>query len=334
MKILWGLVTMLFISPYTAWGWGFMAHRYINESAVYLLPPPLLAYMLPYKDMLRDRAVTADQRRAWDPHEAARHFIDLDRWGDSVFYCLPHRWDKAILCYGEDSLRAHGILPWHTEKVYRLLVYAFAKGDAPSVVRYAADLGHYLADAHVPLHLCSNYNGQFTGQHGIHALLESRIPEYFITTMPVPIKRPQWIPDVRIAVWDIIRESSWSLPRVFDCERQCRSEIPLHLQFTPSRTGQRLARKESFEFVRCYHNCLGGLMGKRLSASVWALASWWYSAWIEAGQPAGLRNKPLPIWNEAMENGSAGDQPHAATGVDSLGGTYFYGPSKNGCEDW
>lgn len=325
---------MLFLNPCMVWGWGFMAHRYINESAVYLLPPPLLGYMLPYKEMLRDRAVSADQRRAWDSQEAPRHFIDLDRWGDSVFCWMPHKWESAILCYSEDSLRAHGILPWHAEKVYRLLVHAFAKEDASSVVRYAADLGHYLADAHVPLHLCSNYNGQFTGQHGIHALLESRIPEYFIAATPVPNKRPQWIPDVRKAIWDIIRESSSSLPRVFDCERQCRSKVPRHLQYSPIRVGQRLARKESYEFVECYHNCLEGLMGQRLSASVWALASWWYSAWIEAGQPSGLRSKPGLIWKQGSETGYAGELPVAESGLDSLGGGHPHGQFKSGCEDW
>jgi hypothetical protein len=38
-------------------------------------------------------------------------------------------------------------------------------------------LGHYIGDAHVPLHTTSNYNGQKTNQHGIHGLWESRIPE-------------------------------------------------------------------------------------------------------------------------------------------------------------
>ncbi|MFM7699293.1 MAG: hypothetical protein ACKO7V_00710, partial [Bacteroidota bacterium] len=137
---------LCFISnPGIARAWGFMAHRYINESAVYLFPQPLLGYMLPYKDELRDRAVAADQRRAWDPQEAARHFIDLDQWGDSVFHCMPMNWTDAIRCYHEDSLREHGVLPWHTVTVYRHLVNAFAKGDAGAVCRQAADLGHYLA---------------------------------------------------------------------------------------------------------------------------------------------------------------------------------------------
>jgi len=325
---------MLAILPSLAWGWGFMAHRYINESAVYLLPQPLLGYMLPYKDILRDRAVLADQRRAWDTQEAARHFIDLDRWGDSVFYCLPRNWNEAILCYSEDSLRARGLLPWHIERVYRYLINAFAQGDAGSVCRYAADLGHYLADAHVPLHLCSNYNGQFTGQHGIHALLESRIPEYFLGTMLVPMKRPHWVPDVRLAVWEIIWESSAPLPRVFDCERQCRANVPTHWQVAPLKNGQRLVRRESIEFVQCYDQCLGGLMGQRLSASVSNLASWWWSAWIEAGQPAGLRSKPLSHWKDILEVDSMKGQTVGVLVSDSLEGTQRHGSSHAGCEDW
>ncbi|MFM8685612.1 MAG: zinc dependent phospholipase C family protein, partial [Bacteroidota bacterium] len=275
-------------SPGIARAWGFMAHRYINESAVFILPQPLLGYMLPYKDELRDRAVVADQRRAWDPQEAARHFIDLDQWGDSVFHCMPMNWGDAIRCYHEDSLQEHGVLPWHTVTVYRRLVNAFAKGDAGAVCRHAADLGHYLADAHVPLHLCSNYNGQFTGQHGIHALLESRIPEYFIDQMLLPFQRPRWIPDVRLSIWDIIRESSAPLASVFACERRCRNTVPIPWQFSPIQQGSRLARKESKEFVQCYDQCLGGLMGQRLSASIHNVASWWWSAWIEAGQPKGV----------------------------------------------
>lgn len=322
------------LCPSPARSWGFLAHRYINEAAVYLLPPPLLGYMLPYKDILRDQAVWADQRRAWDKQEASRHYMDLDRWGDAVFEVMPRNWNDAILCYNEDSLRSHGILPWHTERVYRRLVYAFAQGDAESVCRYAADLGHYLADAHVPLHLCSNYNGQLTGQHGIHALLESRIPEYFLGKMVVNLRRPFWVPDVRTAVWEIIRESSAPLSKVFDCERQCREKIPTWLQVAPVKNGQRLVRRESLEFVECYDNCLEGLMGQRLSCAITHLASWWWSAWIEAGQPAGLRSKPLPLWSGGLDLDSTKGLPPGILRSDTTMVIPGQEQSHSECVDW
>ena len=39
------------------------------------------------------------------------------------------------------------------------------------VLFLATDLGHYIANAHVPLHTTLNYNGQLSNQSGFHAFL-------------------------------------------------------------------------------------------------------------------------------------------------------------------
>ncbi len=41
--------------------------------------------------------------------------------------------------------------------------------DSIKILKYSADLSHYIGDAHVPLHTTSNHNGQLTNQVGIHA---------------------------------------------------------------------------------------------------------------------------------------------------------------------
>ena len=43
----------------------------------------------------------------------------------------------------------------------------------------SADLGHYIADSYMPLHITRNYNGQFTGQNGVHSRYESDLIEDF-----------------------------------------------------------------------------------------------------------------------------------------------------------
>ena len=40
---------------------------------------------------------------------------------------------------------------------------------------FSAIIGHYVADAHVPLHAVLNYNGQLTGQTGIHNRWEDEL---------------------------------------------------------------------------------------------------------------------------------------------------------------
>jgi hypothetical protein len=57
------------------------------------------------------------------------------------------------------------------------LTNAFREKDQARILKLSAEIGHYVADAHVPLHASTNHNGQLTGQEGIHAFWESRIPE-------------------------------------------------------------------------------------------------------------------------------------------------------------
>jgi hypothetical protein len=268
-----------------AMAWGFAAHRYINESAVYALPSPLREFFEYHQQYLKDRAVFADQRRSWDPLEAPCHFMDVDRWEEQERWQWTMHWDSAVQCYSEDFLRSRGILPWHTLRVFRRLVWAFEQGNTGYILRTAADLGHYLADAHVPLHLCSNYNGQWTGQHGLHALLESRIPEYFGDTMRLSLRRATPFQRPEQQILSIMKEAYAPINQVFECECRCRMDVPLHEQYAPIRRGNRLVRQESLRFVQCYHLCLGGLMGRQLSASVTHVADWWLSAWLAAGQP-------------------------------------------------
>lgn len=282
----WASITiLLFFCTLDAHSWGFAAHRYINESAVYALPSPLREFFEYHRSTLKERAVAADQRRSWDPLEASCHFMDMDRWNDSERWTLPLHWDSAVQCYTEKHLRSRGILPWHAPQVYRRLVWAFEQGNHGLILRTAADLGHYLADAHVPLHLCSNYNGQNSGQHGLHALLESRIPEYLGDTMVQTLRRAEIVKHPARQIWQIMNDAYLHLESVFDCECLCRSEVPLDLHYAPFRRGNRLLRQESIPFVQCYHRCLGGLMGRQLAASVAHVADWWLSAWVEAGQP-------------------------------------------------
>ena len=60
--------------------------------------------------------------------------------------------------------------------LYRL-TDAFKEKNQAKILKYSAEIGHYIADAHVPLHASSNHNGQLTDQKGIHGFWESRIPE-------------------------------------------------------------------------------------------------------------------------------------------------------------
>jgi hypothetical protein len=157
--------------------WGFFAHQKINYYAVFLLPPQLLSFYKPHIDFLSEHAVDPDKRRYVVAEEGPRHYIDIDRYGAFPYDALPRQWDSAVAKYGQDTLVKHGIVPWWIQVMHRRLTAAFKERDAARILKLSAELGHYVADAHVPLHASSNHNGQHTNQRGIHGFWESRIPE-------------------------------------------------------------------------------------------------------------------------------------------------------------
>jgi hypothetical protein len=157
--------------------WGFYAHKKINYYAVFLLPPEMMVLYKPQIGFLTEHAVDPDKRRYAIAEEGPRHYIDIDHYGKYPFDSLPRNWNAAVAKFSEDSLNAHGIVPWWLQTMLSRLTNAFKEKNQARILKLSAELGHYISDAHVPLHASSNHNGQYTGQKGIHGFWESRIPE-------------------------------------------------------------------------------------------------------------------------------------------------------------
>lgn len=265
--------------------WGFFAHRMINQYAVFLLPPEMLVLYKPNIEFLTEHAVDPDKRRYAVEAEAPRHYIDLDHYGDYPFTGLPRHWDSAVAKFGEDSLMAIGIVPWHIQKMLWRLTDAFKEKNFSKIMRYSADLGHYIADAHVPLHASSNHNGQLTGQNGIHGFWESRIPELlaekqfdFFIGSAIYIEHPS------AYIWKKVLESSLAADTVLKFEKILDGKFDKRTTAFEKRNIN-FSRQYSSQYTIAYNDMLNGMVERRMRESILAVASFWYTAWINAGQP-------------------------------------------------
>ena len=82
--------------------WGFFGHRRINRLAVFTLDYEMMPFFRANIEWLTDHAVDPDKRRYATKHEAVRHYIDIDHWGESEDYSfVPRRWTDALLWKGE-----------------------------------------------------------------------------------------------------------------------------------------------------------------------------------------------------------------------------------------
>ena len=272
--------------------WGFYAHKRINETAVFLLPTEMSVF---YKDQIRiitERAVDADKRCYVDTAEGPRHFIDLDRFEDEID-SIPIHWTKAKEKYTERKLLLSGVIPWQIYRTYQNLVQAFETKNMERIIRYSADLGHYVADAHVPLHTTSNYNGQYSNQIGIHAFWETRLPEMFSQEYDLFIGPAIYVRDPLENAWSIVRESNSRVDSVLNIEKQLSQNFKASEQKAYITRNNQLILTYSDTYATAYHDALQGMVERRFRASIAAVAAYWYSAWVDAGQPNWDFDTPL-----------------------------------------
>jgi hypothetical protein len=284
--ILFSTTLVLFILPLEVHSWGFFAHKHINYHAVFLLPPSLIGFYKKNIGYIASHAVDPDKRRYAIKEEAPRHYIDLDHYNKDKD-TLPHRWSDAIKQYSEDSLMAYGIVPWWIMVMKARLTKAFQERDVLQILKTSADIGHYIADAHVPLHANSNHNGQKTEQHGIHGLWESRLPELFAQqSYDLWLGKAQYLSDPASFIWTRVYESAAASDSVLAIEKQLSQGVDSDLRFSYELRNGKMERQFARTYSTTYHVQLNGMVERRMRDAIYAVACFWYSAWIDAGQPS------------------------------------------------
>lgn len=283
-KILLFFLCVLFSS--SLYAWGFYAHQKINRLAVFCMPSETFGFFKKHIDYLSEHAVDPDKRRYLVKGEGEKHYIDIDYYERALpFDTLPRSYLKAVNKYGKDTLHAYGIVPWNIQWALKSLTEAFATKNEKKILKFAAEIGHYIGDAHVPLHVTANYNGQLTNQHGIHGFLESRLPELFSTEYDFFVGPAHYIHNPLNDTWEIIESSFAALDSVFYYEKKLQELFPENSKYSYEVKGNQLQKVYSIAFSNQYHLFLDGLVERRMRMAVQCVASFWYTAWVNAGQP-------------------------------------------------
>lgn len=266
--------------------WGFYAHRKINYYAVFLLPPEMMVLYKSQIDFLTEHAIDPDKRRYSISAEGPRHYIDIDHYGKYPFDSLPRKWNNAIAKFSEDSLNKYGIVPWWLQIMLARLTNAFKEKDQAKILKLSAEVGHYVADAHVPLHVNSNHNGQLTDQRGIHGFWESRIPELLADKdWDFFIGKAGYIKDPVDFIWKRVLESAAASDTVLRYEKELTASFPPDQKYSFENRNGTTIRQYSSAFSIAYDEKLKGMIERRMRQSIYAVASFWYTAWVNAGQP-------------------------------------------------
>ena len=267
------------------WGWGYEAHKLVNGYAVDGTSGPLGDYFRANRGQIVALSIDADERKDKDRSEGHRHYVDLEYYGEPSGKSIPFDRGKAEARYGAENMVEWGTLPWVLVEVTLALRDAMAEGAWERVVPLAADLGHYLADLHQPLHTTVNYDGQTTGNRGVHHMFESNMVNRYLDQFGRPTGPLPAIDDLPGNIFSWVIESFNEVGAIISADIWARAELTPEAEAAVSQG----FRAKPGAIPAAYYERLyvqTGLMAwGRLSKATVRLSALWLWAWSEAGRP-------------------------------------------------
>ncbi|MEO8960820.1 MAG: zinc dependent phospholipase C family protein [Ginsengibacter sp.] len=288
----WLLIFLfLTISVTLVFAWGQWGHKHISRAAVFALPENMRDFYYNHIDFITESSVIPDLRRAVinDKNESPRHYIDIEDFGSIPLSSFPETTKEAFEKYDSVFLKKTGYLPWYIQTLTEKLTTAFKKRNKSEILFISSELSHYIADAHQPLHTSSNYDGQLTGQKGVHALWESTIPQKFGSVYNFKTDTAMYISDIFAETWKIIEESHSLIKPLLAAEKKVRNSFPSDKMYKKDASGKTVMFYNSpvfsDEYAKQFHDAMNGMVEKQLRLSIYEVACFWYTAWVNAGSP-------------------------------------------------
>jgi hypothetical protein len=276
------------ISVFTSgilYSWGAYGHKKITRMAVFTLPPQMIGFYKKHIEYITEHSNDPDKRKFSDENEGVRHYIDIDHYGDKPFTSMPKKWKDAVAKYTEDTLNKYGINPWWAEKTYYRLVEAFKSLDVDKILYVSANLAHYIEDPCVPLHNTEFYDGKTPGQKGIHSFWESRIPELFGDDYDYFVGQAEYIDKPLNKIWENIKSGSEAIDSIFVAWDSLSKIIPGDKMYTYENKGTTTVKVVTKEFAQQFSVMINNMVERRMRLAVKTIGSFWYTAWVNAGQP-------------------------------------------------
>ena len=271
------VVLVALIAPTPAFAWGFAAHRLIMARALDLLPPELKPFFDHFRQEIVIRVVDPDLWRNAGWEDEPNHFVDfgLPSLGPPPFAGLPRDYTQAVEKFGAAEMKRIGTLPWREAEMFGHLRRGFesftrqGQYATSDVALFSAVASHYVQDANQPFHATNNYDGQLTGNAGIHSRFERDLIERFQSRLTLVPETPKAIRNPRDAAFDSLLDGHAQVDAILKADTQ-------------AAIGKDVYDDDYFEKLFA---AVKPILERQLSRSISATAGVIIGAWEAAGRP-------------------------------------------------
>jgi len=281
--------------------WGFEAHKKITELAIDIILNlqsvkgveqqkfnSLKKFLEANKATIVERCIEPDMVRNELKDEQFNHFIDIDRYGSYPFGELPRDKRKAIEKFGFENVQKNGLLPWRIADVMDSLGEAISNQSNEKMLRYFSWIAHYVEDAHQPLHVTENYDGQLTNQPGIHSRFETELVKHMISKnglnfnpkrLASELVNFEPISDKVKFAFDIVLESYKYIEPILEVDRFAKDKIPVEKLYRVEKRDGRTRYIYSDDYYSIMNERLDSLVLSRMEKSAVRLVYIWLNVW-------------------------------------------------------
>ncbi len=262
------LPSVLLTLSVPAGAWGEQGHRLVNAAAVENLPEPLHSYFRARKAFLVEHASDPDRLGQENPEERPHHYTEVEAYDRYPFL----RFQKLFVDERRGPTPAqleHGDSVWQIERFTLQLEEALRGRRWPEADHAALFAAHYACDLTQPLHTVLNFDGQLTGQEGIHARFETELVKALEDHWVLEPKPPTAEIDLRARIFREMLDSYGYRNPLFAADRIA----------VAGRTYQ------DPRYLVTFAKLIGPLAKKRLESAAFLVSSLWYTAWVRAGKP-------------------------------------------------
>jgi hypothetical protein len=261
----------LILISFTVSSWGWVGHYNISYRASLSFNSEMSSFSS-WIQTLADSASVADDRKSSDPAESAKHYIDIDNYSEFLQNgYISQSLATVISLHGNSNVYSWGILPWATITAYDSLVSCFQRHDFNKALFFASDLGHYVGDGHMPLHITKNFNGDDTGNSGIHSRYESTMINGYISQITYTGSTISAISNVPNYIFSYLYENYQYLDSVLIADNAAKA---VNSTYTSTAYKAELWNRSK------------GFTTMLLKNASHALAELIYTAWSQAGKPS------------------------------------------------
>ncbi len=251
------------LPSWRTFAWGNNGHQFITEKAIPILPYPLRTFFSNHTARIKTLAAT---------EPPGTHYIDIDYYPEFFLHTFPRDQADLVAIYGTAIVNQYGTGPWtavsHYESLRSLFTNAQTATDWTNLLTTAGMLAHYIEDLHNPMHLATNYNGQYTGQTGLHSRYETTMVNLRISAgLQLSVSQADCV------YYTSIRDA------IFD-------DIDLVYPFNATILAADLSAAASTNYYqRLWDDGCSSFTPSVMEKGAIMVASAWYSAWRDAGFP-------------------------------------------------